>query len=378
MVMGSLKEWLETRPAAAVAGLVVSIGTTASGITAYSIGETHKAEKIELTTKLNAQISDLSGRLSSIERRAGPNNQKKYFDVQTLQISSPEVRNLAPGYANFENGSFFVNAPISDAWTYGVLTEGDVGRMGPFKSLIDRFVELNTDAKAFLETTKVHVWRGKSVADVTFDFGSGVGKMTVSGLLTPHVSIMKVSRRDLIDKATAAAGLMASTPTSKSKEGVAQSTVEQIERLKAGIVKKEGEAAESDSLTQMRLAMERLYDGDVAGFIFVDALLRMLQYSLSSPTVSFGIHSAQKQLNVLYIDAELRISEVEFKNSVDPNCKEATKGVVVLRREYFFLSFGDGGYLIQTEVSSCDGRSKAFDWISQWLAGLRFTVKTLG
>jgi hypothetical protein len=99
-----------------------------SAVTAYLLERVNKAEKIEATNKYNTQISDLTTRLSSIERRAGPNQEKRYFDVQSMQVSLAEVRNLPAQFKNFDNGAFFLNAPISQTWNYAVLSEGEVAK----------------------------------------------------------------------------------------------------------------------------------------------------------------------------------------------------------------------------------------------------------
>jgi hypothetical protein len=58
-------------------------------------------------------------------------------------------------------------------------------------------------------------------------------------------------------------------------------------------------------------------------------------------------------------------------------CKEGKGTTIIVRRELFFVSYGEGGYVIDVQVPTCDGRSKAFDWITQWLAGLRIAVKAV-
>jgi hypothetical protein len=89
---------------------------------------------------------------------------------------------------------------------------------------------------------------------------------------------------------------------------------------------------------------------------------------------TFRIFSAQKQANVMYIDADLNMHRVKIEKSYGSDCKVTDEGEVHFNRELFFISYGNDGYIIRTEVPTCEGRSDAFNWITQWLAGLRITI----
>src|SRR6266545_405059 len=165
--MSSVKEWLDTHPAALVLGIAVSVGSTASGITAYLITQINKAHEIEIANKYNSQISDLTTRLSSIERRAGSGPEKKYLDVQSLQIALSEVKILPAQFKNYDKGSFFLNLPVSDAWNYSILTEGEIGKLGPLKSLVEQAYKVEGLQKVF-DRNKAHVWYLNPIAEVRF------------------------------------------------------------------------------------------------------------------------------------------------------------------------------------------------------------------
>src|SRR5262245_32240545 len=131
----TLKKWIETHPAVVIVGLTFAVGSTVSATTAYLVGQVNQAEatrrqsefvaeKSDLQTKYQHQVADLTSRLSAIERRVGNSDEKKYFDVKSLQILSSDIKNLPQQFKSFENGSFFVNVPISQEWQYAVTTEG--------------------------------------------------------------------------------------------------------------------------------------------------------------------------------------------------------------------------------------------------------------
>ncbi|MBH5368703.1 hypothetical protein [Bradyrhizobium glycinis] len=128
-------------------------------------------------------------------------------------------------------------------------------------------------------------------------------------------------------------------------------------------------------MSYLKGKFEQMFDSDVAGYVFVDALSKMLQTSALSSNISFGINSAQKQFNVMYVDAELTFSNVEISNSLDQFCTNGKDKAVTLRREIFFVSYPQESYLIRAEAPTCGGRSAASDWITQWLSGLRISVK---
>jgi hypothetical protein len=302
--MASLKEWLENHPAIAVLGVAVSVGSVSSAVTAYLLERVNKAEKIEATNKYNTQISDLTTRLSSIERWAGPNQEKRYFNVQSMQVSLAEVRNLPAQFKNFDNGAFFLNAPISQTWNYAVLSEGEVAKLGLFKTLVEEAYK-DERMKSLMQLIKGHAWYSNSLANVRFNIGSA----SVEGSLVSHLHIIKVTRQDFATKAAAVAGIVSdlrrNPPSAESKE--IGSAIEEIQRLKEKDSPEARVEANADPEPQVKKMFEQLFDGDTAGMIFVDALIRMAQLASTGPNMSFSILSAQKQLNVMYIDANTSI-----------------------------------------------------------------------
>ena len=356
-----LKKWIEDHPAAILLGVTISVGSAASTTTGYLTNQLHLAEKSEekskfisekneIETKYMAKIADLEGRLSSIERRVGSNQANKYFDIRTLQIPSSEIRNLPTAFKNYDNSSFFVNAPISGSWAYKSTTEGNVLKLGLFREGVEQLENQVSDKqRTKLLGAPVHVWLTQPLADVSFEIDKD---QRIQGVLTPHVLLMKVTAAQFFEKLSALDEIQSQSESNRKSD------------------------AQAGKISDFRRKdnFEKLYLGDAAGFIFSDTLIRMLVQFGDIPNASVVIHSAQKQLNVMYIDAEIIINGVIIIKSYDDNCIIDTRPTVHLRREMFSISYGSNGYFIQTEVPTCDGRSKAFDWINQWLAGLRITA----
>jgi hypothetical protein len=67
--MVALREWLANHPAITVLDAAATVASTTSETATYLLEQVKKVERIELTDKYNAQISDLTASLSSIERR---------------------------------------------------------------------------------------------------------------------------------------------------------------------------------------------------------------------------------------------------------------------------------------------------------------------
>jgi len=373
--MVSLKEWLDNHPAQAVLGIAVSVATATAGITTYFTEQLHKTDKAQIERKHNVEMSDLRTRLSSIERRAGPNQPKRYFDVVSMQMSSSEIRNLPTGFTSFDNGLFYLNTPSSQKWTYGLLPQTEFTKLGLFAPVIG---VLDASIRAILEKQIGHTWSSNPAADVRYAFLSD--DLDWIGPLTSQVRIQKMSRQFFAENAARFATLQ-NRPQSEAKKvdsaveaKKVDSAVNEIERLR-----KEEDAKANVEGTDIAATMklfEQLFDEDMSGLVFTDTLAQNFQISMVGPEkLSFIISSAQKQANVMYLDLEIRLLRAKIEKSYDEFCRVGSSPTIVIRREFFFISYGPGGYLISIQVPTCDGRSKAFDWINEWLAGLRIAVR---
>jgi hypothetical protein len=384
-----LKKWIETHPAAVLTGVTIAVAATASSVTAYLASQVYsaekaqtQAEKTELQNKYNSQIIDLTSRLSSIQRRVGNNQEKEYFDVQSLQISAPEIKNLPAQYKNYDNGSFFVNLPISSTWRYMKTTEGEVFKLGPFKSGVERIEQIAGDNAKILMGSPVHAWTGPSTGEISFQLWGN----QVDAPVTPYAYIMKIDAALISQRLRGLSAITSArfeNQNSNATPSDLNNAISKIEQIRSdssvsnsqpNLVPSESDSGASNRLKEEMASFERMYSGDTAGFVFIDALSVMQLQSISSPTMSFTLHSAQKQLNVMYIDAELVISNAKITKPFDEDCPNEAESNIHLRHEVFFISYGSEGYVIRTEVPSCDGRSKAFDWISRWLAGLKILI----
>jgi hypothetical protein len=369
--MPSLKQWLDGHPASIVLGIAVSVATAASGFTGSLIDQLHKAEAVQVANHHQLEITDLNSRLSSIERRAGPDQPKRYLDVQSMQLAPTEIRNLPQIFASYDDGRFFLNSPISKSWSYGFMPYGEVGKLSLFRPMVEMVLE-DRNIKAALDANIGHTWYSSPAAEARYALDTD--DLKFSGPLVSHVRIQKVTRQSYSEAATMVAQSVREASTSKHSN--ADATIDEIQRLtKEETAEKGNDTLDVNSTTQK--LFERLFDGDTAGLVFVDILFQNWQFGNIGPNVSFSILSAQKQLNVMYVDLELRLTRTEIIKSYDESCKEKSTPTISVRREIFFVSYGGGGYLISTQVPTCDGRSKAFDWISQWLSGLRLAMRSV-
>jgi hypothetical protein len=359
----------------------VVVAGAAFGTAVVLLGHVHKAEETRIENKYSNQIADLTARISHIERRAGQTKEKLYVDVESMQVSAEEVKHLPTQHTGYDDGSFFINIPISGAWKHSILSEEEIFKLGPLKSVIELAAQFQI-FKDIVNVLTAHVWYSEPIANIRYEFGRKGSKSIQTGPLTPHVYIMKINRTELFKKQERVIGAMDGRDDPQESERVGDAITE-IERLRADIDKRHGRSIRKspitgsfdDQVTTLRENFERLFDGDTAAYIFVDALVRWARLPIQSSSFSFKIYSAQKRLNVLYIDAEIRISDAIIDESFDPSCVKGSKTNVVIRREQFFVSYGSEGYILYTEVPTCEGRSRAFDWVSQWLAGVRIVVR---
>jgi hypothetical protein len=372
--MPTLKQWIDEHPARVILAIALSVGSAASGATAYILNQKHDLERGETARGYNEKISDLTTRLSSIERRASATQERKYLDVQAMQITFPDVRSLSASFKDIDGGRLFVSAPIMDEWSFSVSTEGEVAKTGPMKQMIEGLENNNEKFKKAM-SSKAYFWHPKPIASVEFTQGFGANKLPTTGLLTPHVMVVPIAKGQLAEKV---ASFYSSEKKSKTTGNVPVEPAAKPQESTADGSAAEKKASQSTELSDadQKLILEQLFDGDEAGVLMLDSMMRMASLGSAGSNFSYRINSAQKQLNVMYVDGEIEISDVTITNSSDEYCTNGISRVVTLRREYFFVSHPRGSYLIETEVPTCGGRSRAFDWISQWLAGLRIAVRT--
>jgi hypothetical protein len=419
----SLKKWIENNPASTVISVIMSTAVVVSGVTGYfakrieadDLGQqkvkfisdqttsdnSYKdkinqltSEKDNLSRDYAHQIDLLTQSLTSIKRGIG--DQKTYVDVHTLQIPVVEVRNLSIDFKEYDNNSFFVNQPKYGNWTYQYTTEGDANKLGPFKSIVEEMEQLLGDRAKEILGSPAHVWVAPPVADFDFSMQGD----TVSGTLRPNIILMKISP-EILSKKISGLGHALSDLKQNDEDRSKQIALvsKTIESLRAGETASDGtngssrqnenlpqniqtksattsEQAINDKIEKadrINKQFDELYAADTAGFLFVDGLYRMFLASSAIEGSTFKIYSAQKIANVMYISADINISKAHITKTYGTDCS-IDQTDVDLNRELFFVSYGSDGYLIQTEVPTCNGRSDAFAWITQWLVGLRISI----
>src|SRR5262249_38884624 len=222
----SLKKWLDSHPGPVVLGIAVSVATTTVALTTYFSDQLHKTEKTQIESKHLLEVSDLTTRLSSIERRAGSDQSKRYFDVQSMQVSQSEVKSLPSQFTSFDDGNFFVNVPVNHAWNYEFLSYAQVAKLGVFKSFLE-LIDSDHQLVDVFARNKVHTWYSKPAAEIKYAVDEGELK---SGTLTSHVKIQKVTRQEYAKNAADVADA-ARQRRSEPKKDIG-TTIGEIERLK--------------------------------------------------------------------------------------------------------------------------------------------------
>jgi hypothetical protein len=343
------------------------------------------AEKSKLVQQYDNEIEDLSQRLNSIKRGIG--EQKSYLDIHILQLPSVEIRTLSPEYKSYDSNSFFVNEPKFGGWAYQLTTEGGAAKVGPLGHFVDKLEQDLGDQAKGIMGSPAHVWTGQPVADISFQM---MGQ-DISSTIQPNIMLMRLTPEIFAQKVKAMGqAFNASDDIKKKDTKTVEEAVKAIEAIKENQSKDDvkdaaGGHSTTDSvesipaeakvkkIDDLNNEFDKLYAGDTTGLMFIDTLTSMFLQSLATSS-TLKIYSAQKQANVMYIDADMVMHKAKIEKSYGSDCTVGDMTEVHFNRELFFISYANDGYLIRTEVPTCEGRNEAFSWITQWLAGLRITI----
>jgi hypothetical protein len=338
--MATLKEFIETHPLPTLVGVAIAAATAASGLAAYVAS----AERTRLEFGLRQEMSTLKSRLASIERRIGA-DEKTYFDVSRLVLPQEQVKTLSAEFRTAGDGAFYYVPPPGDGWEHRVTSEAELMAM-KFGQSEAAFVGKETDLAKALGAKTVYVWRHKD--GLTIDRSGKAGLRFDKLVFFPMVVVQAIDAKLLPSLAGRIAE--ATSPGAKAASSTAAAGADEGERMLA---------RERD--------LERAFRGDAAAVLLTGILTQTLNTPLLMGDVQASMNTVQKKGNVLYLQMSMRFPDATIEGS-------AARRTVVVDREVFVVTTPATVYMVQVEVPSIGGRAQAYEWVAQWLSGVRIPL----
>jgi prefoldin subunit 5 len=398
----SLIDIINNHPISLLAAVIISsVSATVGVVTFYntqqnsSIEERHKAEMAALATKnldglatssrkYQQEISDLSSRITSIERRI-PGSGPTYMDVSSISIGPEAQKALGKEYKEFDNGNFLVNAPASDDWYFEITDEARLA-----KEMLG--VELGDSSLAnVMSMGQLYAWKNKNVFKVRLPDAGLLGRDHVF-TFRPAIYVIAIDYDFIRNRLASLQNAMSDTDsTEKELNAQIKDTATTLDELSNKTNLPAADAAASSTgektsdiqaqpanlISDATEAKDKALD-DLNEIFTSDLSSAMLSDIFASTTLQSmytgftnRIYSVQKKGNVFYLQ-----NQMIFKNCallVDGKFGDATNRAIV-DQEIFYIGNGTKGYLIKIFLPPIDSKAEAFIWTKSWLAGLQIPL----
>ncbi|TDY24310.1 hypothetical protein B0G81_4727 [Paraburkholderia sp. BL6665CI2N2] len=380
-----LKKTIDNNPLVVLAGVVVTSVTLAGAVTGWFWKESDQLKEIQYknelnstSSKLEAKISDLSLRLSSIERRVG--DTKLFLDVLRIPITAQDINALPASYTSFDSGYFFVSVPASATWSGGAASQLDMG-VAMLGDSARKMLDTVGEKLPVMAKKKGVLWKSSETVNAQLApsvFTNQLG--TDHFQFHPYLFVMGVDQAYISDVQKQFSGALNATPPQTAEISKSVAALKQLlssddkkgadmsasgaSSAKAPASKKHRNVDVEQNILDGLAATSR---GDLAGFLLIDALMSRFQMSLFTGG-SVKIITTQKKGNVWYLRTQLVLPTVS-----GPDDKPVTSQVI-LDEELFFIGTARGGVLVRSGVPSLSLRSDAYTWTTSLLSSLRVTV----
>lgn len=390
-----LKTFIDNHALPTLVGLSVSVATVVAGVMTYYTSqrlagaeELHKAQLIELaakqkaeildaTTPLKQTISDLTFKISSIERRL-PGSGPSYLDVTSVSVGPESIKALGPKYKSFSGGDFYVAAPEIGNWYYRETTEFEFIRS--FMPDLARAVD--EKMQKALDSAPIHVWRSKS--EIRFQIDNSVGKL--SFMYSPAVSVQKITEQFIKDRMAQVQQVLSDKSETEKAAAALKAVAETIDKVHrqsndstagevTGTTPAERDPAAEKAVkaahdkNEMLDKLSSIYSADHASMLMFDWLASQMMQAMMLG-VQHRIYSAQKKGNVFYLQDRMTFQNATVDGSAEPGKRQN----ISIDQEVFFFGNGAEGYLVKVFLPPVPDRSDAFTWTKSWLAGLQIPL----
>jgi len=325
--MADFKGKIEKNAFFVLFGCVVTSVVISAGVQQYF----YKQRADLANAKCQAAVEDANSKLASIERGISGSD---YLDLKKLLYTSADPLNLPEKAHFFSTDQFYASSSDSD-WDYSSTTE--LGFMGLLGEMAIRDIPRSMREIASLQP--VHLWKSKTAYDVK---GSDQFE-TLFGCIT-----------------------LERIPISRMRETF---------KLRAQMADEESESRTSsipiskdDTPEKWVANLDRVFMGDVVGFVFSSSMKMQEHASLYSPEMGFYIVKMQKVGNVLYCQTLVTLKDVTVNGK--------PYHLYYIRYELLIVSTPENVYVVTIFVPSSDPapRGKIYSAVNSWLSTFRIRI----
>ncbi|SRR6266404_2351296 len=320
-----LKESVENNPFIYLLGTAVTVGILVVGVQEYFC-----RERVEIANqRSNLEISTLQSELLSIRRGLGEN---KYLDIRTFLYpkTGTPLSSINQKAKYTADDGFYAILDLPD-WDYEAMNAEQFN-----KKMFG--VELGPRWKKLFGDSRMHVWRAKTLTNVTAAGDYREAGPFITFEKTPISTVMGMAKEYLPEMAKEVTGWTMTTQEAQA----AKKVLPALEKMFRG------DAAQLELTTLIRVHYEELFD--------------------SAADVSTEIVQLQKIGNVLYI---------QFLTTVhNANVDGKLTSVFFVREEAMFVSDEENLTKIHIVVPSSDPspRGPVYTRIQEWFSGLAIPV----
>lgn len=315
-----------------------------------------KAEQQESEQGLKRTIAELTGRVTSIERKLG--DDRSFLDLRKLLTPRTELSRLdRTSYQSFFDGRFFVNVPKVAGWQYSVT--GDIGSARAAYG--DKFVNLLVPAEMAVvaDVNKGALWAGPELGTAEVLFKPINEPISMS--LRPVLHVMPFGTNEISSLLRAVGELLANQTRAEPGDATPMEILELRESSSAART-----STDPGRIMDYVDSMSRVARGDLAAFLLTDsAFQRVVRATMFDQTI-VEISHMQKIGNLFYLQFQTMIERVKLSNG-----DEAGKLFIV--EEIIYLSNPSRpseAILVRTFLPSFDGNPESAGWVSLFLSSL--------
>jgi hypothetical protein len=388
----TFKEFLDAHPLPTLVTTVLATTSATTGVVTYIDSSNYKNETIRLELSHKEEVSSLKSLLASIERRVGI-GEKTFFDVSQLLVTFDQIKFLKSQYKSAENGLFYYVIPIGVDWKFEKISEAELIelKLGTWDEddILSKF-------KKFIQNKNIYIWRKTDVITALPVAKSGMEKLAPKSIVFfPMASVQAYDLNELGTLISDTKNLFSDNEIinyaikSLTKDITTENnTLRNCNLTKTTIGANfpefkciESKSVESKNLTEEKNSttmegekklekeqiLESLFRGDLAARMLLMIISGSLRTSEVLADVDVKLNNIQKKGNVLYVQMSIIFNSINLLDQKVP-----TK--LIVDREIFLVNNSKMLYLVNVEVPSTDGRSDDYNWIGQWLSGIRLPI----
>jgi hypothetical protein len=308
----SLKEQIESNPFVYLIGVIIGTATVVTGVVGYFY-----------TQSKNGAINKLESRLISIDRRIVGN---EFLDVRTFIIPKDQESKVPTSSRFIPEDGFYASQDLP-GWQYSKVTEADLVKLTIGQTIPTEF------SQAYSIAPVVHTWQGGPALPVE-------GNLAIKSVV-PIIAVQRTSLDKLSEIVKGFSEAISAPGISPVQDQSAQ---------------KYGEA------------LERMYRGDIIGFVYASQLVSILSLAQIDSKTSGELRAVQSVGNILYSRFRLTLKDVIVDH--------APYAQYYIHIEVILISTTKDLYMIKTLLPSSEPapRGEIYKGINEWFGELAIPV----